>query len=96
MVNKPQYALSALYHEGGIPIDVGTGICMRGIEHLAPEERYRLKRANQICEQLSQEVGFDIEAVEQLAACVEFLRSYIDKAELWGRAQGQMEYRLNQ
>ena len=72
------------------------GIHLRGIEHLTPEERHRLNRANQICQQVSQELGLDMEAVEQVAACVEFVNGNIDEPELWDRARAEMEHRLSQ
>ena len=71
------------------------GINIRGIEHLTPDERYRLSRANQICQQVSQEVGFHMEGVEQVAACVEFVSGHIDEPELWERARAEMEQRTS-
>ena len=71
------------------------GINIRGIEHLKPEERHRLNRANQICRQVSQEVGFKLEGVEQIAACVEFVGGHIDEPELWERARAEMEQRMS-
>ena len=69
-------------------------INIRGIEHLTPDERQRLNRANQVCAQVSQEVGFDMEGVEQVAACVDFVHGHIDEPELWERARAEMEHRL--
>jgi hypothetical protein len=70
------------------------GINIRGREHLTPDERHRLNRANQICEQVSQEVGFEMETVEQVAACVDFVHGQIDESELWERALVEMKERL--
>lgn len=71
------------------------GIHIRGIEHLGPDERHRLNRANQICRQVSQEVGFHMEGVEQVAACVEFVNGHIDEPGLWERARAEMEQAMN-
>jgi len=71
------------------------GINIRGIEHLTPGERHRLNRANQICQQVSQEVGFHMEGVEQVAACVEFVSGHIDEPALWKRARAEMEHRMS-
>ena len=70
------------------------GITIRGREHLTPDERHRLNRANQICEQISQEMGFDLETVAQVAACVDFVHGHIDEPELWERARAEMQHRL--
>ncbi|MBT8407277.1 MAG: hypothetical protein KJP05_07460 [Deltaproteobacteria bacterium] len=70
------------------------GINIRGREHLTPDERHRLNRANQICEQISQEMGFEMAGVEQVAACVDFMHGHIDEPELWERARAEMEHRL--
>ena len=70
------------------------GINIRGIKHLSPDERHLLNRANQICQQVSQEVGFHMEGVGQVAACVDFVHGHIDEPELWERARVEMEHRL--
>ena len=70
------------------------GIHIRGREHLTPDERHRLNRASQVCEQISQEMGFDMETVAQVAACVDFVHGHIDEPELWERARAEMEHRL--
>jgi hypothetical protein len=82
------------YSKGGKPMNEKDGINMRGREHLTPDERHRLTRANQICEQVSHEVGFDLDTVEQVAACVDFVHGHIDEPELWERARVEMEERL--
>ena len=71
------------------------GINLRGIEHLTAGERHRLNRANQICQQVSQEVGFHMEGVEQVAACVQFVSGQIDEPELWELARAEMEHRMS-
>jgi hypothetical protein len=70
------------------------GITIRGREHLTPDERHRLNRANQVCAQVSREVGFDMEGVEQVAACVEFVHCHIDEPKLWERARAEIHNRL--
>ena len=70
------------------------GMNIRGREHLTPVERHRLNRAKQICDQISQEMGFDMEGVEQIAACVDFVHGHIDEPELWERTRAEMEHRL--
>jgi hypothetical protein len=70
------------------------GMNIRGREHLTPDERHRLNRANQICDQISQDMGFDMEGVEQVAACVDFMHGHIDEPELWERARAEMEHCL--
>lgn len=62
-----------------------------GTEHLSPEERYRERRARQICEQVSKEVDFDLDSLGQVNACVQFVYGHIDEAELWERARAEME-----
>ena len=71
------------------------GINLRGIEHLTPDERHRLNRANQICQQVSQKVGYHMEGVVQIAACVEFVSGHIDEPELWERARAEIEHRMS-
>ena len=68
-----------------------SGIYLVGTEHLAPEERYRERRAWQICEQVSQEVDFDLHSLGQVNACVQFVYGHIDEAELWEKARAEME-----
>jgi len=87
--------LNANYPYGDKPMNEQDGMNIRGIEHLTPDERHRLNRANQICQQVSQEVGFDLEGIEQVAVCVEFMSGHIDEPELWERARAEMEYRMS-
>jgi len=68
-----------------------SGIYLVGNEHLSPEERYRERRAWQICEQVSKEVDFDLESLGQVNACVQFVYGHIDEVELWERARAEME-----
>jgi hypothetical protein len=68
-----------------------SGGYLIGTEHLSPEERYRERRARQICEQVSKEVDFDLDSFGQVNACVQFVYGHIDEAELWERARAEME-----
>ncbi|HVO84043.1 MAG TPA: hypothetical protein VMU60_06440 [Syntrophobacteria bacterium] len=70
-----------------------TGVYMRGIEHLSPEERHRLRRAGQICGQVADDVGVELEALEEVAACVEYVQGQVQEAELWEKARTEMERR---
>jgi hypothetical protein len=70
-----------------------TGVYIRGMEHLSPDERYRFARAKQICEQVSQEVGFEMDFLEQVAACVDFVHGNIEEPELWEKARMEVEQR---
>lgn len=70
-----------------------AGVYMRGLEHLSPDERYRFARAKQICMQVSQEVGLEMDFLEQVTACVEFVHGYIDEPALWEKARVEMEQR---
>ena len=70
-----------------------SGIYLVGTEHLSPEERYLERRARQICEQVSKEVAFDLNALGQVNACVQFVYGHIDETELWERARAEMEQR---
>ena len=72
-----------------------VGVYLLGTEHLSPEERYLERRASQICEQDSQEVGFEMDSLVQVNACAEFVYGYIDEAELWERARAEMEQRAS-
>jgi len=83
-----------MYPEGDKTMNEQDGINIRGIKHLSPDERHLLNRANQICQQVSQEVGFHMEGVGQVAACVDFVHGHIDEPELWERARAEMEHRL--
>jgi hypothetical protein len=83
-----------MYAQGGTPMNEKDGITIRGREHLTPDERHRLNRASQICEQVSQEVGFDLETGAQVAACVDFVNGHINEPELWKRARAEMQHRL--
>ena len=55
------------------------GITIRGREQLTSDERHRLKRANKTGVQVCQEVGFDLEGVEQVTACVDFVHGHMDE-----------------
>jgi hypothetical protein len=68
-----------------------SGLYLIGTEHLSPEERYRERRARQICEQVSKEVDFDLDSLGQANACVQFVYGHMDEAELWERARKEME-----
>ena len=68
-----------------------SGLYLIGTEHLSPEERYLERRARQICEQVSQEVGFDLDSLGQVNACVQFVYGHIDEAELWDKARAEMK-----
>ena len=68
-----------------------AGVYTRGLEHLSPDERYRLARAKQICEQVSQDVGVEMNFLEQVTACVEFVHGNIEEPELWEKARVEME-----
>jgi hypothetical protein len=70
-----------------------SGSYLVGTEHLSPEERYRERRARQICEQVSKEVDFDLDSLGQVNACAQFVYGHIDEAELWERARAEMEHR---
>jgi response regulator RpfG family c-di-GMP phosphodiesterase len=70
-----------------------TGVYMRGIEHLSPEERHRLRRARQICGQVADDVGVEIEAIEQVAACADCVHGHGEEAELWEKARAELERR---
>ena len=70
-----------------------TGIYIRGIEHLSPEERHRLRRAAQICEQVADDVGVELEALEEVAACVAYVHGQVQEAELWEKARSEMRRR---
>jgi hypothetical protein len=73
-----------------------SGSYIIGTEHLSPEERYRERRARQICEQVSHEVGFEMDSLGQVNACVQFVYGHMDEAELWERARTEMEQRTSQ
>ena len=68
-----------------------SGGYLIGTEHLSPEERYRERRARQICEQVSKEVDFDLDSLGQVNACVQFVYGHIDEVELWDEAREEME-----
>jgi hypothetical protein len=70
-----------------------TGVYIRGIEHLSPEERYRLRRARQICGQVADDLGVELEALEQVAACVDYVHGHGQETELWEKARAEMERR---
>jgi hypothetical protein len=70
------------------------GVYIRGVEHLTPEERQRLRRAEQICGQVSRDAGFDLDSLEQAAACVDFVHGSIDEVELWDKARAEIEQGL--
>lgn len=73
-----------------------SGLYLTGNEHLSPEERYLERRARQICEQVSHEVGFEMDSLGQVNACVQFVYGHMDEAELWERARTEMEQRAGQ
>ena len=70
-----------------------SGSYLIGTEHLSPEERYRERRARQICEQVSKEVDIDLDSLGQVNACVQFVYGHMDESELWERAHAEMEQR---
>ena len=70
-----------------------AGVYVRGIEHLSPDERHRLARANQICSQVADDVGFKLEALEEVAACVEYVHGHVPEVELWEKARTELEQR---
>jgi hypothetical protein len=70
-----------------------TGVYIRGIEHLSPEERHRLRRAEQICGQVADDVGVETEALEQVAACGDYVHGRGGEAELWEKARAELEQR---
>jgi hypothetical protein len=67
-----------------------SGIVLIGTEHLSPGERYRERRASQICEQVSEEAGLELDSLGQVRTCVEFIYSDMDEAELWQRARAEV------
>jgi hypothetical protein len=73
-----------------------SGLYLTGYEHLSPGERYLERRARQICEQVSHEVGFEMDSLGQVTACVQFVYGHMDEAELWERARTEMEQRTSQ
>jgi hypothetical protein len=74
-------------------MDGETGVYIRGIEHLSPNERHRLRRADQICGQVADNVGVELEAIEQVAACIEYVHGHLQETELWEKARTELEQR---
>ena len=70
-----------------------TRIYIRGIEHLSPDERHRLRRASEICGQVADNVGVELEAIEEVTACVEYVHGHMQEAELWEKAHTELEQR---
>jgi hypothetical protein len=68
-----------------------AGVYIRGIEHLSPDERHRLRRAAQICDQVADDVGVRLETLEEVAACVEYVHGHVQEAELWEKARTELE-----
>jgi hypothetical protein len=70
-----------------------AGVYIRGIEHLSPDERHRLGRAGQICGQVADDLGVKLEALEEVAACVEYAHGHVQEAEIWEKARAELEQR---
>jgi hypothetical protein len=70
-----------------------TGVYLRGMEHLSPDERHRLRRAEQICDQIADEAAVKLDAIEEATACVEYVHGQLDEVNLWERASAELKQR---